>query len=145
MIDASIRGMSPADDRHRAPQVLAAPSELSENIPQLARYRFLHSLWPQMIDSWRDEGVIDIPAARRAIDSGASPDDVAQIARAVAYETVFAMLAHLAGQESAEDLPTWALTEVDAAGRPTGRHLDMLHEDLLLLDPSGQDGQDLWI
>jgi hypothetical protein len=54
------------------------------------------------------------------------------------------MLEHLAGDEPVEGLPGWALTEVDPAGEPTGRHLDGLHEDLLALDPSGHDGQDLW-
>jgi hypothetical protein len=144
------------DDRQRAEQIVTAlhelgcddpqawgKSEISENIPQLARYRFLHTLWPQLIDSWRD-GISSIPAARRAIDSGASPHDIAQLARAVAYETVFAMLAHLADDESAEGLPSWALGEIDPAGHPTGRHLDALHEDLLTLDPTGHDGQDLW-
>ncbi|AGZ40971.1 hypothetical protein [Actinoplanes friuliensis] len=144
------------DDRRRAEKIVAAlhelgcdepqswaESEISENIPQLARYRFLHTVWPQMIDSWRD-GIDNIPAARRVVDSGAGADDVTQLARAVAYETVFAMLCHLEDGESAGALPGWALNEVGAAGHPTGRRLGTLHEDLLTLDPSGQDGQDLW-
>ncbi|WP_412738514.1 hypothetical protein [Krasilnikovia sp. MM14-A1259] len=165
MTSASISRMSdhhtwlqqlPVDDRQRAEQIVTAlhelgcddpqgwcESEISENIPQLARYRFLHDLWPRMIDVWRD-GISKIPAARRAIDSGARLDDVAQVARAVAYETIFAMLAHIADTESGERLPRWALEEVDAAGQPTGRYLGTLQEDLLSLDPSGHGSQDLW-
>jgi hypothetical protein len=164
-MSASISGMSdhrawleqlPVDDRQRAHHILNAlrelgcddpqgwaESEVRENIPQLARYRFLRPIWPEMIVCWRD-GITAAPAARRAIDAGASPDDLAQLARAVAYETVFAILTHLADDQVAEGLPTWTLTEVNPADQPTGRPLDALHEDLLTLDPSGHDGQDLW-
>jgi hypothetical protein len=90
-------------------------------------------------------GCVDnLPAAQRAIDSGADPQDLARIARAAAYETAFAMLSLLAGDEPAEGLPTWALEEIDARGQPTGRHLGGLDEDLLGLDPSGREGRDLW-
>jgi hypothetical protein len=121
-----------------------ARSEIEENIPQLARYRFLHTLWPQLIDGWRN-GVINISAAQRAQQAGADRDDLTQLARAVAYETVFAMLTHLADDQAADGgLPSWALVETDPGGTPTGRHLDALHEDLLTLDPSGREGRDLW-
>jgi len=165
MSSASIKRMSDhqvwlqqlsVDDRQRADQIVTAlhelgcddpqawgESEISENLPQLARYRFLHTIWPEMIDSW-PAGISNIPAARRAVDAGASPHDVARLARAVAYETAFALLTHLADDDSAEGLPGWALAEIDPAGHPTGRYLDALHEDLLTLDPSGHDGQDLW-
>jgi hypothetical protein len=147
----------PADTRQRAQRLLHAlnelgcddpegwaRSEVEENIPQLARYQFLHTLWPQMIDSWRD-GITNIPAAQRAQRAGASRDDLTQLAQAVAYETVFAMLSHLADDDQATDsLPSWTLTETDPAGTPTGRSLDSLHEDLLALDPSGQEGRHLW-
>lgn len=148
----------PTGARERARQLLGAfsqlgcddpegwaRSEIGEDIPQLARYRFLRTLWPQVIDSWHD-GIANVPAARRALEAGASQGDLAQLARAVAYETVFAMLYHLAADEEATgQLPSWALAEIAPTGEPTGRHLDGLHEDLLTLDPSGRDGQDLWI
>ncbi|MCY1136643.1 hypothetical protein OWR29_01435 [Actinoplanes sp. Pm04-4] len=137
------------EDRRRAEQILTtldewgcddprawAESEISENRPQLARYRFLRAIWPEMIDSWRD-GVGNIPAARRVVEAGGSPQDVARLARAVAYETAFALLARLAE----EGRPGWALVETGPDGHPTGRHLDALHEDLLTLDTSGRD---LW-
>ncbi|TDC35137.1 hypothetical protein E1211_16330 [Micromonospora sp. 15K316] len=119
-------------------------SEIEEGIPQLARYRFLRTLWLQIIDNWHD-GPANIPAARRALEAGASQGDLTQLARAVAYETVFAMLYHLdADEEATDQLPSWALAEITPTGEATRRHLDALHEDLLTLDPSGREGQDLW-
>ncbi|AVT34191.1 hypothetical protein C6361_05355 [Plantactinospora sp. BC1] len=119
-------------------------SEIEENLPQLARYRFLRTLWPRMIDGWHD-GITNIPAARRALDAGASRPDLTQLARAVAYETVFAMLQHLGDDERATaEVPSWTLAEISRTGHITGRQLDGLHEDLLALDPSGREGQDLW-
>lgn len=121
-----------------------ARSEIEADIPQLARYCFLRPVWPQMIDGWRN-GITDIPAARRALDAGADPHDLTQLARGVAYETVFAVLCHLADEDRDTDrLPSWALTETSPSGEPTGRRLDGLHEDLLTLDPSGREGQDFW-
>ncbi|WP_199853835.1 hypothetical protein [Plantactinospora sp. BB1] len=101
-------------------------SEIEENLPQLARYRFLRTLWPQMIDSWHDG----------ALDAGASQPDLTQLARAVAYETVFAMFQHLGDDERATaEVPSWTLAEISRTGHITGRQLDGLHEDLLALDP----------
>lgn len=34
-------------------------------------------------------------------------------------------------------LPGWRLAELNAAGAPTGRHLDALHEDFAELEPKG--------
>jgi hypothetical protein len=121
-------------------------SEITENIPQAGRYRFLHQLWPRMIDSWRD-GIPSIPAGRRAMEAGADHDDLVQLARAIAYETVFGMLYHLDDDdpdEPAKALPFWRLNEIDPTGIPTGRSIDGLYESLLGLDPSGREGQDLW-
>ena len=147
----------PAHDRGRAQQIAAAlhglgcddpqgwaESEVSEGIPQLARYRFLRSVWPETIDVWED-GISSLPAARRAIDSGADRQDITRLARAVAYETAFAMLSLVSAGEPTGDLPAWALVEIDPEGRPTGRRLDGLGEDLLGLDPSSREGGDLWM
>jgi hypothetical protein len=121
-------------------------SEVGENIPQAARYRFLHRLWPRMIDSWGD-GIDNLPAAQRALRAGADRDDLVRLARAVAYETVFDLLVYLdhdQPDDAARALPSWWLSELDPAGNPTGRLVQALYEDLLTLDPSGRDGQDLW-
>jgi hypothetical protein len=49
-----------ATDLRRRPQEAGCPDpeawaqgEIDEDSPQAARYRFLRSLWPTMIDSWR--------------------------------------------------------------------------------------------
>ncbi|WP_203822146.1 hypothetical protein [Paractinoplanes ferrugineus] len=94
-------------------------SEISENIPQLARYRFLQNIWPETINGWRD-GISNLPAAQRAINSGASAHDVAQLARAVAYETAFAMLAQLTVDNPGEGLPGWALAGPALLDSPPG-------------------------
>jgi hypothetical protein len=123
-----------------------ARSEISDNIPQASRYRFLHQLWPQMIDGWHD-GVDNILAAQRALEAGADRDDLVRLARAVAYDTVFSMLFYLDDDqpdEPAKALPSWWLSELDQTGNPTGRAIQGLYEDLLSLDPSGLDGRDLW-
>ncbi len=120
-------------------------SELSEGIPQLTRYRFLSTLWPGMIDCW-GEGIERVPAAARSLAAGADRADLVRLARLVAYETVFAMLYHLADdhRDDCDDLPFWELTEVDPDGRHTGRTVGGLYEDLLGLDPSGNEGADLF-
>lgn len=37
-------------------------------------------------------------------------------------------------------LPGWCLAELSPKGRPTGRVLDALHEDLDEVEPQGQSG-----
>lgn len=136
-----------------------ARSEVDENIPQLARFCFLRSLWPDLIDSWigdtdwveRVASTSDEPFAdaRRALsrmtDRGVSATEIATLARWVAYETVFGVLFHLADgmdAEAGDDDPGWALMETEGfGGPPTGRHVDALHEDLLIMDPSGREGR----
>ena len=85
-------------------------SEITENIPQAARYQFLHTLWPRMINAWQT-GIDNIPAAQRALQAGADHDDLARLARAVADETVFGLLYHLDDDdpdEPADTLPCGA-------------------------------------
>ena len=120
---------------------------MSENYPhhdQDARHRFLRKLWPEMIDIWRNGS--DNPAAKRAIAAGAAPADVAQLARAVAYETVFSLLYYLNDDQDpdSDTLPHWHMIECSPDGKPTGERLQGLYEDLLSYDPSGKEGSDLW-
>jgi hypothetical protein len=150
------------DDRRRAEQMLQAlremgcqgadaylwaRSELGENIAQLARYRFLHQMWPRFIDAWRDR-IDHLPATDRAIAAGAQREDLSQLARAVAYETVQDLLYYLdddgLDRPLADQLPYWKLMELDPTGAPTGRQVGGLFESLLGLDPSDLAGDDLW-
>ncbi|MFF2779515.1 hypothetical protein ACFVU3_32035 [Streptomyces sp. NPDC058052] len=123
-------------------------SEIDENQPHLARFVLLRSLWLGAIDGWADPGALEqVAAARRLLDAGADRDDLALLARAVAYEAVFATVDEL---DCGADVNVsgvhvgWTGMETGEDGRPTGRPLSGLHEDLLTRDPSGRDGADLW-
>ena len=94
------------------------------------RGRIVRQLWSH-IRSLNAENVSNYPAAARAIDSGASPDDVVLTMEAASYEATFRTLFLLTGEEDIV-----ALAESGAA--------IMLHEDLLSADPTGREGQDLF-
>jgi hypothetical protein len=140
-----------------------ARSEVSEDIPQLARFLVLRRIWPDLIDSWRREPdrwirqsveaagrnpkghFADAGAAlRRMTESGVSTADIASVARMVAYETAFGVVDIIdEGHEpdAPSTAPRWALMEFGADGRMTGRDVCSLHEDILSMDPSGREGQ----
>ncbi|MFJ9822205.1 hypothetical protein ACIRU3_44675 [Streptomyces sp. NPDC101151] len=125
-----------------------AKSEICEDIPHLARFVLLRSLWRGPIDGWVDPGAFDqLPAAQRLLAAGANKEDLVRLARAVAYEAVFATLDELdTGSDvnvSGTDVG-WIVMESGEDGAPTGRALSGLHEDLLTMDPSGHDGADFW-
>src|SRR3990170_3902663 len=137
-----------------------AQSEISEDIPQLARFLALRRIWPEYIDSWTREpdrwvmqsvnGAGDNPqehfadagaALGRMTERGVSPADIASVARMVAYETAFAVLDHIDegyDPNAPEDAPGWLLMETRADGRTTGRHIRALHESILSMAPSGR-------
>ena len=142
-----------------------AQSEISEDIPQLARFLVLRRIWPEYIDSWTREpdrwivrsvdGAGHNPqghfadagaALRRMTERGVSPADIASVARMVAYETAFAVLDHIDegyDPDAPENAPGWLLVEVEAGAdeRTTGRHIRALHESIFAMDPSGRDGR----
>jgi hypothetical protein len=127
-----------------------ARSELSEDIPQEARWLLLRQLWTKCIDEWTPESITRIPAAQRAVAAGANPQDVAQAMRAAAYSAVHGVLYAIDGPDlsAPEDAPSWVLMEVrrddDYEEIQTGRHVGGLHESILSADPSGSDGTELW-
>lgn len=134
-----------------------AESELSEDIPQEARWLVIRQFWRDCINGWTPETISQIPAAQRAVASGADPTDLVQAMRAAAYEVVFSVLSTIDDghdPEAPADAPGWVLTEVrfvDPTGagvnwteQPTGRIVSGLHEDILGADPSGREGADLW-
>ncbi|GAA3484151.1 hypothetical protein [Streptomyces yanii] len=134
-----------------------ADSEAEENIPQLARYRFLRMVW-QDIDAWStaapdwvgayaEEGSA-AGAVGRALRLGLTHQELGEIAREVAKETAFGVLYGLADPTDGrlppgieEQLPGWCLAELSPAGEPTGRILDALYEDLDEVDPAAPRGQ----
>jgi hypothetical protein len=140
-----------------------ARSEISEDIPQLARFCFLRSVWPHVIDrrrqqtDWIDDAISRAErdpkgyfadagmAIKEALAHGITRDELASIARMIAYETAFDMVHRIDVGEDEEynpdnGYPAWTLSEVGSDEEPTGRALDALHEDLLSIDPSGREG-----
>ncbi|WP_433652063.1 hypothetical protein ACQP2C_06200 [Micromonospora zamorensis] len=125
-----------------------ARSEISENIPQLARFMVLRALLREAISPWMDATALgDVAAAQRLIDAGADPHDVLLVARAGAYEAVAAAVLVLDGggdPKAGEDDPGWHLVETDGECNPTGREIGGLHESLPESDLFGDEGADLW-
>ena len=77
-------------------------------------------------------------AVRRILATGADPEDLKEVARAVFLHAVFdAVQAVDEGYdpEAGEGLPGWLLTEVGGDLVLTGRMLDKLHEDLFTTEP----------
>ena len=99
------------------------------------------------------DNVRNYPAAVRAIERGASPDDMVRSMRAVSYEVVFRLLFLLSAEHveegNADATIGWVLAEADllasGAAVPNGNgSLDFLHESLLGADPTGSEAEDLF-
>lgn len=116
------------------------------------RERLLQVVWKE-IRSTDETNVLNVPAARRAIEAGASPTDLARAMTAASYETAFRLLFLLSAEhaeEANDDAQTgWTIVEtaLDDSDEPTpgtGSNLEFLHESLLTSDPTGAEGQDLF-
>ncbi|WP_214325375.1 hypothetical protein [Nonomuraea sediminis] len=126
-----------------------AHSEISEDIPQLARFLALRHIWPDLISSWAAPGALEgIPAASRLLARDVNPVDLARVAQVAAYEAVFSLLYTLTAygrdDKAPANTPGWRLMETAPSGELTGRAVQSLHEDLLTMDPSGREGQDIF-
>ncbi len=116
-------------------------SEVMEDLPQLARFVLLRSLWQGAINRWTEPDSLDqLPAAQRLLTAGADREDLVRLVRAIAYEAVFTTLEEL---DTGSDVNVsgveagWVVMESGEDGSPTGRALSGLHEDLLPMDPAG--------
>lgn len=116
------------------------------------RTRLLEALWHH-IRSIDPLTVRNYPAAARAIDAGAAADDVIAAMTAAAYEAVFGLLYLFTGEHTEIGNPDanvgWALLEVelhaDGSFTPTGTDaLNLLFQELLTADPTGNEGRDLF-
>ena len=142
-------------------------SEMTEDIPQIARFVFLHQVRSQIISQFtygRNLTVADQEktppspkeirtqekeAYQRLIHAGADPKDLESIALAATYNAMYEFLCLLdravpLTAEETEDAPQWFLGET--AGRLgeehwTGRTLDSLHESFGSLYLSDEDSQ----
>jgi hypothetical protein len=125
-----------------------ARSEVSEGIPQQARFLILRRLWREAVDAWTAPDALDrLPAARRLLDAGVDRTDLVRVVRGAAFGAVLDAVVAIDGghdPEAPDDCPGWALVETDPDGNPTGREVGGLHESFLEVDPSGQEGGDLW-
>lgn len=123
-----------------------ASSELHEDIPQTAAFVALRNLWPNLIHPWRDAEVLArVPASRALLDAGVAPEAISKAMCAAAFEAVIGTLWELTGGvEIPADAPWVRLMEIAPDGTATGREVGGLHESLLALDPTGQEGADFF-
>lgn len=108
-----------------------AASELTENIPQLARFRFLRGMWSIVDQHGPGPTYRNGEAARERLAAlGASPDDLRAFARMIAFEALSSALHFLDDPgDDDPDLPGWALIET-SGGELTGRLVQGLYEDM---------------
>ena len=116
------------------------------------RGRLLQQVWSE-IRCRHKSNVGNYPSAARAIEAGASPKDLVTAMTVASYETAFRLLFLLSAEHAEEDDSEvtigWTLSEAEllesGAVVPNGSHaLDFLQEDLLVSDPTGLEGQDLF-
>lgn len=115
------------------------------------RGRLLRAVWRE-VRGLNEDNVRNVPAARRAIDSGAAPEDVVRAMTAASYEVAFRMLFLLSAEhveEDAGDSATgWTLVPVDfvdgEAVLQSSDALNFMHEGLLGADPTGLEAADLF-
>lgn len=124
----------------------AAFAAVNHTASDLAGAALLRLCWAT-IDDWSKPGALKpFSAAERLASSGASLEDMQQLARGVAYSTIFRLLYLLdEGPNFAlRDLlkvwepgfPEWNLAALDDDHHLTG-WINGLHEGLLTADPSG--------
>jgi hypothetical protein len=130
-------------------------SEISENLPQLATFLFLHDVWVHIdsvvdeADMWIGDALLptanpDLPlftdaghALRKMKEAGLSQAEIVAVARLAAYNTAWGIVHSLDRErafQAGEGSPGWRLMETNAAGELTGRDLGGLHESLLSLE-----------
>lgn len=108
--------------------------DLHDDIPQLARSRFLRGMWAIVDQHGPPNGQthqIGEAAQKRLPALGAAPEDLQAFARMVAFESLFAALCFIddPGPDEFPGQPGWALVET-SGGEPTGRLVQSLFEDL---------------
>ncbi|MDX3662162.1 hypothetical protein PV646_33080 [Streptomyces sp. ID05-26A] len=101
-----------------------------ENIPQLARMRFLRGMW-EIVDRHGPGPTFERGEAARSrlAALGASPDDLGAFARMVAFEALHSALYFLDDPDDDAGTPGWALIET-SGDELTGRLVQGLYEDL---------------
>lgn len=122
-------------------------SEISEDIPQSARFTFLKHLWDQVVSPASKRGVenlrlsnVECAASLKKIDAVLSIEEKDQLFREFAIQMGwdFSQVVNDGVNEEQSQLPSWVLMEVDSgSGELTGREIHSLHESYMDKDFSG--------
>ena len=135
-------------------------SEMRENIPQVARFLFLHRVRsevinghlqftiPENVDSGKSlsplkQLQVGEEAFNRLVASGVNQEDLIQVARATACRTALNFVEMLDGVSYSDidtiaNVPSWSIMETveeNNERKLTGRTLDGLHESIFGLYP----------
>jgi hypothetical protein len=135
-----------------------AHSQVTEGIPQLARFLFLKQAWSNVVPegdtAWIEDAIRSAQvrpneayaglgaALARCKAAGASAGDLTEIARCVQAELLFAIAYLLEGPSDDLNIDvdfSWGLFETDEHGQPTKYRIGDLHESVLELDPTGRE------
>jgi hypothetical protein len=142
-------------DSYRAlgfpPDAAAAAAESGDEAA-LAGSTLLRLCWA-MIDEWRTPGALaGSPAAHRLVEAGAPVEELVNLARYVAYCTIFQLLYVLDEGPNYQlrdvlklanpEFPGWQLVATDPTATRTDHVLSGLNEGLRGADPSGREGSD---
>jgi len=134
-----------------------AHSEISEEIPQLARFVFLKGAWERIAPDddtiWIDNMLRNVPpdstapyagaahSIRRMLKSGVSKSVIAELVRSTQAEFLFGLCCMMDDPGSVDGNDghvDWAFVELDSDGN-YGRTINGLHESVLETDPTGRE------
>jgi hypothetical protein len=125
-----------------------ASSEISEGIPQQARYLVLRRIWATALMPWRDPGTLRRSETLvQLLDRGADQELLAEALRGVIFNAVSAVIVIIDegyDPDAPDSAPGWTLVETGSDGNATGRQVVGLHESLLDVDPNGVEAADFW-
>lgn len=131
-----------------------AHSQITEGIPQLARFLFLRQAWKLVVaandtcwierelqaDATEPGGAI-VSALRRLLANEASATDLTTVVRVMQWQLLFELCYLLDDpgdlEPEVEDM-AWSLFQIDDAGRPL-KPINGLHESVLETEPSGHE------
>jgi len=123
-----------------------ASSEISEGIPQQARYLVLRRIWAKARTQWRDPGMLRRnETLAQLLTRGADQELLAEALRGVVFDAVTAVIMTIDegyDPDAPDNAPGWTLAETDSDGNTTGRQVGGLHESLLQVDPNGVEAAD---
>jgi hypothetical protein len=134
-----------------------ARSQITEGIPQLARFLFLRQAWKRVVGandtSWierelqanaTEPGGAIVSALRRLLAKDVAETDLTTVVRVMQWQLLFALCQLLDDpgdlEKEVEDV-TWSLFQTDDMGRPI-RSINALHESVLETEPSGREMRD---